>query len=1355
MLFLPVCTLYAQDNLTFKNLNVDNGLPQNSVLSVLQDQKGYIWVGTFDGLSKFNGLEFKVYKNEEDNSKSIGNNKISKLFNDRDGNLWVGTVDYLNLFDPNTESFIRFKVSNSNVNIAVLSIVQDKQGILWVGTDYGLCYIKPKSKGTNVYSLVKSNICEKNKTTCLYINQDNNIWMGTGQTLKIYDPVKKHFLPLPAVLQANKKLLSSTIRNIIQDQSKNYWIATETDGLFYYNVKESTCFNYNLDNGLLSNTVRAILEKENHIIWVGTKKGLNIINTKTNHITKFTYDPLNVNSLSQNSIRCIFKDNEANVWIGTFNGGLNYISSQFDNFYSLGLTKAGSNGLSYRIVNTIISGTKGDFWIGTDDGGLNHLDNTLQNNHIYYQFNGPRRELLGNSIKGIAAHADTNKLWVATGSGLNIFDKITGTFTIKNIIAKPDEPGFIQSYVLLNDEHGLWLGTNFSGLYYLGNNNKLHRYPTTKNTITALFKDGNNLWIGLKDHGLNLLNIKTQALKSYQADKNNTYSLTNNSVLSIYKDFRGRLWIGTDGGGLKYFDIKSNRFYSITEALGIGNNTVHSILEDEQDRLWISTNKGISCITFNEFKVPFNKANLKIANYTVTDGLQSNQFTTGTAVKTNDGRLVFGGINGITTFNPENIKVNPVKPKVVFTEFTIFNKLVPFGIPGSPLLKPIDETREITLKYNQAFFSIKFAALNYISPEKNEFAFKLDGFTDNEWHYVRNVNTATYTNLNPGTYYFKIKAANNDGIWNEQPRVLKIIVLPPWWKTYYAFAGYLALIVFLLYLFNTYTKKTERLKSELKYESMSHAKDQDLAQKQLSFFVNISHEIKTPLTMIMAPLENMIRINNDNDKIQNQLKLMQRNGERLIRLINQLLDKKKLEAGQMHLQAAEGDIVIFINEILLAFDGLAKLKNITLKMDTGQQSLNVWFDSDKLEKVLYNLLSNAIKFTHDYGEITLSILKDVDNVLISIEDNGCGIKPANIDKIFNQFYHYANNIKIDGTGLGLAFSKELIELHHGSLFVESYPETTDKAGHTCFTIKLPVGKNHLKETEIVNNVKDAEYSSDFDQTGKAQLQLKKAEILKKEDRSSLSLLIIEDNEDVLNFIKDGFTDDFEVYTASNGLDGWNLAKEINPDIIISDVMMPGLNGIELCGKLKADINTSHIPVILLTARSELMFKIEGLEIGADDYITKPFNFTMVEAKVWNLIGNRQKLRERYQKEIKLDPQNITISNLDEVFLSKVLNYIEQHITDPGLSVEQLSQEVAMSKSALYKKIKSLTNQTGIEFIRTIRLKRAAQLLAQGQFSVNEVAYMVGFMDVDYFRKCFKDRFKYTPKEHPVSKIEQL
>lgn len=1360
--------LFAQNSLIFKRINVDNGLAQNTAMSILQDKKGEIWIGTFDGLSKFNGIEFNTYKNDSADPQSLSNNQVFKLMEDRNNNLWIGTLNGINRYNTNTNKFIRYKLAGTSKKYPVLDIVQDKNGIIWAGTEAGLYNYNPgKDASKTIFS--KTNICS-DKIQCLYIDKQGRLWIGTDKTFKIYDLKNNRLLAIPPVLMAQAKLSNVIIRSIIQDHSGNYWIATETEGLFFYNIKTQTCINYNKTNGLLSNTVRALIEIEGKTIWVGTKNGLNTINLTNKYIKAYMHDPEFATSLSQNSVRCILKDKEGSIWLGTYNGGVNVVYNQSDNFHNIGLKQGHNDGLSSGIVNSIMQDNDGSLWIGTDDGGLNHVDSTFTGNHVFYQDDEKNKELLGNSIKAIVLHKDVTKLWVGTGSGLKIFDKKQHLFTDVNLIKKPAVTGLIQNYVLLNDGAGLWVGTNFSGLYYIQNNKVVKHYLPDGNAtnslssanINCLLRDGNYLWIGTKSSGLNCLNIVDQTFTTYQFDEGKANSLTNSSILSVYKDSKNRLWIGTDGGGINYIDGATKKIYAITESLGIHSNTIHQIAEDSKGQLWVSTNKGLSCIGFKKFKAPFSANNLTIANYTVQDGLQSNQFMTGAGIKTQKQQLVFGGINGITIFDPHNIKANLVKPSVIFTDFLILNKSVPFGVKNSPLIKPIDQTREITLAYNQAFFSIKFAALNYINPEKNQFAFKLEGFSDDQWHNVVNQQMVTYTNLDPGTYVFKLKAANNDGIWNSKPRTLKIVVLPPWYKTWYAYFGYAIIILTLLYLFNNYSKKTERLKTQLEFESVSHLKDQELARKKLSFFINLSHEIKTPLTLIMGPIERLARMNEGNNKVQHQLMLMQRNSERLVKLINQMLDIRKFESGNMQLEAVQEDAVLFLKEISLAFSGLSMAKNINLVFKSEVNELLTWFDRDKLEKVIYNLLSNAIKFTPAYGTITLMVKhetsENVDDMVITVEDNGCGIPPQNINKLFKQFYHDDHDqSNVHGTGLGLAFSKELVELHHGNITLDSKPEDGAERGYTRVEVRLPMGKSHFKADEFMGDFKNSEDIAGYLPTDAIhhQFSQRKIEILKNGEKEKISILVVEDNEELLNFIKAGFEDNFEVYTASDGLDGWNLAKEHMPNLIISDVMMPKMNGIELCRNLKSDIDTSHIPVILLTARTPLIFKMEGLETGADDYVTKPFNFSILEARVWNLIEGRQKLRSRYQKEIMLEPQNIAISETDGLFLTKVLAFIETHIGDETLNVEQLSDAVAMHRNTFTKKIKALTDQTAVEFIRSIKLKRASQLLAHGQLNVNEVAYSVGFSDVNHFRKCFKEQFGYTPKEQIVFSKENL
>ena len=628
---------------------------------------------------------------------------------------------------------------------------------------------------------------------------------------------------------------------------------------------------------------------------------------------------------------------------------------------------------------------------------------------------------------------------------------------------------------------------------------------------------------------------------------------------------------------------------------------------------------------------------------------------------------------------------------------------------------------------------------------------------DNDWHYVGNQRSAAYTNLAPGHYTFEVKASNNDGIWTNTPRTLNVTVLAPPWRTWWAYILYSIAVGLLLYFIYYYLYSTAALKHKLEAEHLLREKDDELAQRKLSFFTNISHEIKTPLTLILAPIERLLNMNEGNNKVQNQLMLMQRNGNRLIRLINQLLDFRKFESGSMQLHAAESNIIKFTKEVVTAFDSYAFEKNVGLKFKSDKRQLNAWFDKDKLEKILYNLLSNAVKFT-PAGEsvaviISTELINEKEWVSIKVEDTGIGISDEQKNHLFQQFSHHPDHIiNAEGSGIGLAFTKGLVELHHGEISVESRLAIANKTGYTCFNFLMPLGKDHLQGAELAENFKDIEEVGNYDSaiipTAKMIADKKLEEGFERDELVDKPvMLIIEDNEELKNLLAESFEIDFTIFTAADGLQGWEKATELIPDMIISDVMMPNMSGTMLCSKLKTDSRTSHIPIILLTARTSLIYKIEGLENGADDYITKPFSFQLLRKRTENLLAIRRKLRERYSKEITLEPTNIAISSPDEIFLEKVMKFIDNNMEEPILSVEEMGKHVGMSRATLYRKIKALTDMSAIEFIRGVRLKRAAQLLEQDKFHISEVAYMVGFTDVDYFRKCFKLQFGKTPKDY--------
>ncbi len=1372
LMILGFNAVNAQNQISFARLTIDEGLSQNAVFCIIQDRHGFIWAGTEDGLNKYDGYKFNIYKHENANPSTLSNSQINALLEDKYGNLWIGTSDGLNIFNREKETFTRINTRANRMSEAtdfITCLFQDSRNNLWIGTTEGLKRFDYRTKKVSSYKLpAASNVAGSNKIQTIYEDKDQVLWVSIGKDLKRFNPVEKKFADLPQALAQNNELRRSTVRVIRQDTKGNFWFGTETSGLFKFDPHSLSFRTYKHiqgnNNSLPISIVRELFVVSNSEIWVGTREGLSIFNPETEVFSNYQYNPYDPKTLSHNSVRNIMKDKAGNIWIGTFAGGINIFHSSGKNFYHIGEQVGRQAGLSHRVVSSILVADNGVLWIGTEGGGLNYID---RKSSIYKSYVINSRQQ--NIVKSLAKDKNGN-IWIGTYDGLSHLNTKTGTFKNFNIPENDEKPGNNQIYALAADEGGVWIGTDGRGLNFIDEqgkqkatyvHNPKNKETISNNSIITLKKDKqNNIWIGT-ERGLNYFNKKTKKFTQYLNNVNDPYSLSHNSVISLFFDNQNRMWIGTEGGGLNLYDRASNRFYSITENQGLANNVIHAIRQDKSGSLWLSSNKGLSKILFKGASLPFRKENLEILNYTVEDGLQSNQFSTGSAEAGSNGELFFGGINGITAFYPDKIIKNRFKPNVVITDFLIKNNPVTVGKNNSgdsPLQKPITETESITLTHDQAFITFRFAALNYENSDKNEYAYKLNGFADDDWHYVGNQRTATYTNLDAGKYVFQVKASNNDGVWNDEVREITIHVLPPWWKTWYAYLMYTLIIAGLLYLFYYYSLKTAKLKNDLVFEHMSHEKDQELAQRKLSFFTNISHEIKTPLTLILAPIEKLIGMDDGNNKIQNQLMLMQRNGERLIRLINQLLDFRKFETGSMALEAAEGNIVRFIKEVLLAFDSYAKNRKVKISLSTEKDRIRLWFDRDKMEKVIYNLLSNALKFTQENGTVNVRIRTEkgedgAGSVIIEVEDDGVGIAPENIKKIFDPFNHFdQSGVNPNGTGIGLSFSKGLVELHHGEIRVESTPAVAGGKGLTCFSIKLPLGKKHLAETEIIQNYKDSENISAYSETeiplsASVKLIERKQHVTSSNDKEKLIMLIVEDNEEVLNFVGSHFEDDFEIQTATNGVHGLEKALQFIPDIIISDVMMPEMTGTTLCTKLKSDARTSHIPVILLTARTPLIFKIEGLETGADDYITKPFNLNILEARVWNLLESRQLLRERYRKEINLQPVNVAITSPDEKFLSKAMSYIEKNIAESNLSVEDLGREVGMSRVTLYRKIKALTNQSAVEFIRTIRLKRAAQLLEQNKLNVSEIAYMVGFMDIDYFRRCFKEQYGYTPKEY--------
>jgi signal transduction histidine kinase/AraC-like DNA-binding protein len=849
--------------------------------------------------------------------------------------------------------------------------------------------------------------------------------------------------------------------------------------------------------------------------------------------------------------------------------------------------------------------------------------------------------------------------------------------------------------------------------------------------------------------GLNKLDKKEEKFYRYKYNPNNPNSLSINHVSTIYPAKNGVLWVGTEGGGLNKLVPGDNEespptFIHYKEKDGLSSNIINGLLEDNHHNLWISTHNGLS--KFNPDAVDDNGVALPSAfkNYYVQDGFQDNTYL-GAHFKNSKGEMFFGGINGFNVFYPDSLKENLTIPDVVITDFKVLNE-------DYKLDTSITEINQIVLSYNENFLSFDFAVLDYTAPQKNNYAYKLDGL-DKDWNYVDNRNFAHYTNLSSGEYTFRVKGSNNDGVWNEEGASIKIIILPPLWNTWWAYSLYLLFVLGLLYSIRRYELNRTHLKNQHKLDEVK-LKEQEKTDKMKSrFFANISHEFRTPLTLIFGPAEDVLEKTKEPDTKQS-VGNIKRNASKLYSLVNQLLDLSKLEAGKMNLETSEQNVIPLLKGLVLSFTSLAERKKITLKFNTIEKNLNVYIDKDKVEKIITNLLSNAFKFTPEGGKVDFTVEKLIKDVEIRITDTGVGIPKERIDNIFDRFYQVdgSHTRENEGTGIGLALAKELVELHKGKIQVES------KVGEgSTFTILLPLGKEHLKAEEIVEKEIGEETTKTIEETElipetekseeKDDIDLLLETGLSADQAGKPLLLIVEDNSDVRNYIISHLEKDYGIQEAIDGEDGFNKSIAQIPDLIVSDVMMPKMDGFELCERLKTDERTSHIPVILLTAKATSKDKIEGYETGADDYIMKPFDAKELKVRIKNLIDQRKKLRDHFLKEGIFNLDNKNIISIDKKFLEKVVKIINEHLSDSLFGVESFASELAIGRTSLHKKVVALVGEPPGELIKRIRLSKAGMLLKNKTGNISEIALEVGFNNPAYFSECFKKQFGVTPSQY--------
>ncbi|TYA84172.1 hybrid sensor histidine kinase/response regulator transcription factor [Seonamhaeicola marinus] len=1383
-------SLFGQlPDLKFKHFIDEKGFNQSSVMKVIQDEEGYLWIATPNGLYKYDGQRFSVYRHESNNPNSLINNSVYELELDHQGNILIGTGKGLCKFNRITQEFTIFPKVLEDARVT--AIYPEEDGGLWVGTLHsGLFHFE----GSDLLGeQPKIYVHKPNQDTSLDHDQIHSItkdkwgalWVGTIRGLNKLIEVNgnKEFVRF--------KHLEQSVKMLYTDKKDRLWVSLEDTRLIridnpktFNSPKEKNFREYsfnleNTDNDEYGGILSMIEILEDQVLLGIYGHGLYLLNTETHAYSTYVPDPSDAESLSSSNVETILLDKTNVLWVGTEEGGLNKSDLERKPIVTLSENPLTKQSLSNSSINGIAKDKHSNIWVATQNG-LNKIkfvkDSYIQPHFQHYYLDNA----LANSELRIQQPVWSvlkdrgDFLWMGTTRGVvyadisNDAEKLT--FHISPI-------NMMEVFTSIQDREGvLWFGSLLGGLAkwekkrkpnsnefdfsnvesYLPDKND--KYGISGKEVSCLYEDSKgNIWIGTLFGGLNLL-IRGKAGEkdkfiTYQHDKNNPNSLSHNSVFSIHEDNQGNYWIGTFGGGLNKMTLPKNgigtpEFKHYTEEDGLANNAVYGILQDDNQNLWISTDNGISL---------FNPISEEFKNLSKDDGLQSNNFRMNAHFKNKDGYLFFGGLRGLNIFHPENLKENAIPAKSTLTALRIKSEEIEVGkkYNGRVILnKSISNLyEEISLKHHENTLTFEFAALHFAVPKKNQFKYKLEGF-DSEWIDSKGMSFAHYTNLSPRTYNFKVKASNNDGVWSDQEASIAIKINPPFWFTYWAYALYVLLVVMIFWaVFAFYRMKTQK-QASLKLQK----EIEEINKLKLQFFTNISHDFKTPITLILNPLEEVLASVKSNDVLKSKLKIIQRNAASLLRLVNQLMEFRKIEVGETKLGATKANIINFIREITFSFRASARKKKVEIAFESQLYDESVWFDWDKLEKILNNLIFNAIKFTPEGGRITVRVKKpmhsamdikgrdiSVNYVQIEVEDNGIGISEEKLPYVFHRFYQVNQTNKKDkknkGIGVGLAITKDLVDLHHGEISVESKEEIG-----TRFIIKLPIGNRHLLPDEIIElPVFERLTDEDIDENDK-RLDVGEEE-WNTEATEKNKILVVDDNEDIRNLVKEGLYKKYNIIEANNGKEALNLALKELPDLVISDVLMPEMDGIEFCYTLKTNIRTSHIPVILLTALNSVEHRIKGVESGADAYIPKPFNIKLLEVRTNKLIESRELIRKRFQTEKEITPEKITLSSLDEEFLKRIMDFMEANMNNELYWIDELARDMNTSRSTFFRKLKKLTGQSPNDFMRLVRLKRAAQLLEQNKFTIAQVSYMVGFSNPNYFGKCFRKFFGDTPSNY--------
>ncbi|KAA0993895.1 response regulator [Dyadobacter sp. UC 10] len=1304
-LFYCLTCLAQEPPYYFKSYKVSDGLSGNATTDIIQDKKGFIWIASRNGLNRFDGNSFRIFRSIEEDSTSLGSNSVFSLYEDGDEKLWIGTHKGVYLYNPISGQFSAFKLIPTG---EVRLIRGDKEGGVWIISDNQLYRFDPERNTVTA-------LPDAANTVSVHVSSSGKVWASfSNGVIRQYHPETGGVA---------KYDLSGRVNEIFSNMRLH---SVSDSTLLIGNMKRILLFNYRTDTitDISEQTgqkqdiyIHAFFESGKDEYWLGSESGLFILDLNKKKMKQIVKEKYNAYSITDNIVNAIFKDREGGIWITTQFGGVNYYSSEFNRFQKY-FPQPG-NSISGSLVHEITKDQYGKLWIGTEDAGLNQLD--LQTGTFKaFLPDGKKGSISYRNLHGLVA--DGNELWIGTYEhGLDVMDLRTNKVIRHYTTSLPNSFGSNFVVTLYKTRANEILVGTWSGLFKYNRDTDNFTPMTFVNTqVQSIHEDKEGtLWVASYGGGIFYFNRKNGKKGRIQYDAKNKSGLLDNYINSLYQSKNGDLWFCTEHGLSRYNPVTAKfKNYRIED--GLPDNQVFRVLEDEPGNFWISTSRGLSML---DSKMG------KFRNYNEANGLPSEQFNYNSSFKNDDGTLFFGTVAGLISFKPGTFNKNTYVPPVYVTAIQANNQELRIGGKDSPLTESPVYTESIRLPYDRSSLSFDVAALSYLIPEMNSYQYQMEGL-DPQWVTMDESRKIAFSKLPPGHYVLRIKGSNNDQIWNSRERRINIDILPPWWATAWAYFLYVAVVAAVGFTLFRYYHLAMGEKNKRKIEAIEIGKEREIYNAKIDFFTNVAHEIRTPLTLIKMPLDKLLADQNADAETFENLTMINKNANRLIDLTNQLLDFRKAEANNFSLNFTKTDINELLADVFSTFKPAAEQKNLGYKIELPRIALQAFVDIEACKKIISNLINNAIKYADESVKIKLLPFSS-DDLLFHIEftNDGLIIGDEDKEKIFEPFYRMEAGQKQEGTGIGLPLARSLAELHKGKLEVRR-----NDAGQNTFVLSLPIHQDY--EMDLTG---ESEVSAGDD--------LLAGEPNEAVDPAKPVILLVEDNVEILNYLSRELHVTYNVMRALDGQQAVEILQRENVQLVISDIMMPVMDGIELCRKMKNDVQFSHIPIILLTAKNSINSKIEGLEVGADAYIEKPFSLDHLAAQITNLINNRNIIKEYFARSPLTHIKGIAFSKADKEFLEQLNTIISQRIADSNLDVDLLSSMMNMSRPTLYRKIKGISDMTPNELINLSRLKKAAELLAENKYKINEVADMVGYSIPTNFSRDFQKQFGVSPTNY--------